>query len=119
MNYQCDGMSEKDFQARTVELMRLCDFFVYHTYDSRRSEEGYPDITAIHRTKPICLIAELKSETGKLTRGYTDSRGRYHPGQADWMQRWHEIATDPRARIYTRLWRPSDTQEIEKFLTER
>jgi len=111
-------MSERELQGRTIELARLCGYYVYHTHDSRRSEPGFPDMIAVHESRPVAIVAEFKSETGKLTKGHTDQRGRYHPGQADWLRRWHDISTNPESRIYTRLWRPGHTDEIEDMLTQ-
>ena len=36
--------TEKGFQAAVVELARLRGWLVYHTYDSRRSAKGFPDL---------------------------------------------------------------------------
>ena len=41
---------EADFQAQVVKLALLLGWKVYHTHDSRRSREGFPDLILIRRT---------------------------------------------------------------------
>ena len=60
-------ITEKQHQDRIVELCHRLGYYVYHTYDSRKSESGYPDLTIIRgHGKPVIFI-EVKSERGKLT----------------------------------------------------
>ena len=69
----------------------------YHTYDSRRSQAGYPDLTLVRRDRVI--MAELKTEHGGVT--------------VD-QQRWvTALAATP---IEVRIWRPSMWNEIVDFL---
>ena len=44
---------------------KINGWVVYHTYDSRRSEPGFPDIVATDGQR--ILFAELKNANGKLT----------------------------------------------------
>ena len=56
---------EKTFLAQVRRLATDHGFATYHTFDSRKSDEGYPDLTLV---KPGRLIfMELKSRRGKLT----------------------------------------------------
>jgi len=59
-----DNTTEKEFSAMFFgfALSRLWDG--YHTHDSRRSKEGYPDWT-LWRERVI--FVELKTETGKTS----------------------------------------------------
>ena len=89
------AMSEKDLQRHVVALARVLGYLVFHPWDSRRSEWGFPDLTLARRG--VVLFAELKSATGRLT-----------PAQEAWaaeLPNWH-------------LWRPDDllSGEIEKAL---
>ncbi|WP_258069654.1 VRR-NUC domain-containing protein [Arthrobacter sp. SX1312] len=61
------GLSEKDFQERVVQTAKLLGWMTYHTYDSRRSEPGFPDLVMIHRVRETILVRELKSMKGKTT----------------------------------------------------
>ena len=91
-------ISEKDFMESIVQLARNTGWMVYHPYDSRRSEPGFPDLVM---TKPKRLvIAEIKTEKGKTT-----------PAQDQWL------STLRTARgVKVKLWRPSDWPEIERTL---
>ncbi len=60
------GESEKEFQARVVKLAKERNWRTYHTFDSRRSDEGYPDLTMVRGTRLI--FAELKVKGRKMTK---------------------------------------------------
>ena len=36
-------ISEAEFQQQVVQLATICGFESFHTYDSRKSDEGFPD----------------------------------------------------------------------------
>ena len=56
---------EAAFQAQIVRLAELTGWKVYHTHDSRRSQEGFPDLILIRRTRMI--VAELKTRDETTT----------------------------------------------------
>ncbi len=58
-------MTEKQLQAAIVKTARLLGWRVYHTFDSRRSEPGFPDLTMVKDGRLI--FAELKSAKGRAT----------------------------------------------------
>ena len=58
-------MTEAELQANVLELARLLKWRCYHTFDSRRSEPGFPDLVMLRGERII--VAELKSERGRLT----------------------------------------------------
>ena len=60
-----ESESEDRFLARVRRLATQHGWLEYHTRDSRRSPEGYPDLCLTNGTRII--FAELKSMTGKLT----------------------------------------------------
>ena len=61
-----DGtMSEAALQSAIVKAARLYGWLVYHTYDSRRSNHGFPDLIMLYKGAGVAL--ELKSGRGKLT----------------------------------------------------
>jgi hypothetical protein len=89
--------SEKQFQGAVVEYAELNSWLVYHTYDSRRSNPGFPDLVMVRDHRLV--FAELKSEKGRESKAQTewlDALGRSTP------EVW--------------LWRPSDWPEIESVL---
>jgi len=60
-------MTESDLQGAVVDLAGRFGFLVYHTYDSRRSAKGFPDLCMVHPKSGALIFAELKSETGRVT----------------------------------------------------
>jgi hypothetical protein len=57
-------LSEREWQEQIVRLARSLGWTVYHTYDSRRSASGFPDLVLLK--PPRALFWELKTERGKL-----------------------------------------------------
>jgi hypothetical protein len=80
-------VTEKQLQAAVVECAKVLGWHVYHTYDSRRSEPGFPDLCMVRDGRLI--FAELKTLAGKMS-----------PEQARWFC---EIRA---AGIEAHLWRP-------------
>lgn len=72
----------------------------YHTYDSRRSTRGFPDLTLLR--PPRAIFAELKIGDGRLTKE-----------QADWIN-------DLRAcGLEAYVWRPCDRPQVDAILASR
>lgn len=65
MSEKLVALSEKELQSTVIEIMRWQAWRVYHTYDSRRSEPGFPDVVAVKG--PRLLFVEFKTEKGKVT----------------------------------------------------
>lgn len=89
-------MTEANFQYLIISYARSHGWRVYHTYDSRRSEPGFPDLVLVRRE---VLYRELKSEKGRLTAA---------------QKAWGESLTKAGANYA--VWRPSMLQEIYKKL---
>ena len=88
--------TEKQFQAKIIEVARIYGWCVYHTFDSRRSEKGFPDLVLVRER---VLFRELKTEKGRLT-AY----------QIAWGKRLMDAGSD------FAVWRPSMLDEIYKEL---
>lgn len=88
---------EDPFQARVIALAELCGFRVYHTHDSRGSQEGFPDLVMIRGPRQI--VAELKREGEKPT-----------PEQLAWLYAFGGCG----AEVF--VWRPSDWDEVVRVL---
>jgi hypothetical protein len=77
---------------------------IYHTRYSKGSHAGFPDLVMVR--PPRLIFAELKTDTGRLTRAQTEWRDDIQ-AVADWPEggavEWHE-------------WRPADRPEIERIL---
>ena len=90
---------EATLQADVLKLAGLCNWLCYHTYDSRRSVAGFPDLVMVRSGRLI--FAELKSVDGLM-----------QPAQRVWRERL--VKTD--AEYYE--WRPDDWRNgtIEEVL---
>jgi len=92
----------KEFQPAVVKLLTDNDWLVYHTYDSRKSKEGFPDLLAIKGA--YLLVSELKSFKGKTTEA-----------QDKWLSAFEKVRT-----ITVRLWKPGiHNDEIIEIATTR
>ena len=89
--------TEKQFMAQVIELAKLRGWAHYHTHDSRRSEEGFPDLVLTRR--PRVIFAELKSDRGKLT-----------PAQRAWLDELRACGQE------AYVFRPRDWKTIERVL---
>jgi hypothetical protein len=96
-------ISEAAFQQQIIDLARLTGHQVFHTYDSRRSEPGFPDLVIVKATLRRPIFAEIKTEWGKLS---------------DHQELWKAILETIPGADY-RLWRPSSWPQIENLLTGR
>lgn len=56
---------EEDFQAQIIKLAVLCGWTTYHTHDSRRSHEGFPDLILFRGIRMI--VAECKTRKKTTT----------------------------------------------------
>lgn len=90
-------MKEKTFQDHIIRCARNKGWLVYHTYDSRRSTPGFPDLVLVREQ---VLYRELKAEKGKTTNA-----------QNEWLQKLAYAGAD------VQIWRPSMIKEIYLQLT--
>ena len=93
-----NSMKERELQAIVKQMAELCGWEYYHTYDSRRSNPGFPDVVMLRGERLI--VAELKVQKGKVS---------------DHQQRWLEKFKLTGVEVF--LWRPSDIREIEEILS--
>ena len=91
-------ITEKDFQGQVIRIAKVFGWKVYHTYDSRRSEPGYPDLCLV---KHKIMFRELKREKGRLT-----------PAQKEWGEAIKKAGGD------WDVWRPSMIDKIREELQE-
>lgn len=91
--------SEKQFQSQVHQLAKMWHWEAYHTFDSRRSESGFPDSVLAKRGRII--FAELKVEPNVPT-----------PAQLRWLA---VLGLCP--GVIARCWYPDDWPEIEAILT--
>ena len=87
-------ISEKRWLDDVVEIAQLFGWSAYHTFDSRRSAPGFPDLILCR--PPRLLAVELKSERGRIT-----------PTQQAWLN-----DLDQCTEIRTHVWRPADRDQV-------
>ena len=95
-----DGVSEKQLLEAILRLAAMFSWRAYHTFDSRRSAPGFPDLCLIKA--PRVIFAELKSERGTLT-----------AAQEAWIA---ELRQCP--GVETHVWYPADFDAIVACLRE-
>ncbi len=96
------AMSEAEFQADIIDLAKHHGWASYHTFDSRRSNEGFPDLVLVRDDQGI-FYREIKSAMGAVT-----------AQQIGWLTVLTEAPGGD-----ARVWWPWDWPEIEDLLTTR
>lgn len=94
------SVTEKELSAYVTELLDLHKWLWYHTYDSRRSNPGFPDIVAVRNG--VILFIELKRQLGRVSQS-----------QDDWLAAL-ELCLGQ--NVYSYVWRPSQMREIAELL---
>lgn len=89
-------VTEQQWQRTVMEAAAALGWLCHHTYDSRRSEPGLPDLFLVRER---VIWAELKTQRGRLSRE-----------QADWIAALRAAGQE----VY--VWRPSDWGEVEAVL---
>lgn len=84
---------ERDLQAAIIEAAQRLGYRVYHTFDSRRSSPGFPDLVLCKDGRLI--FAEIKNERHKLT-----------PHQVDWLRALESVEG-----IEVYVWRPESLDD--------
>lgn len=92
-------MTEKEWQALVLELASLNGWRAYHTFDSRRSAPGFPDLVL---WRERIIYVELKKAGGALSK----------------VQR-QVIADLEHAGAEVYVWRPDDFQFAGEVLARR
>jgi hypothetical protein len=92
-------LTEAQFQRRVVDFACVTGWAVYHTFDSRRSDPGFPDLVAVNPAQRRILYVELKS-----------ARGRLSLTQRQWLDKLARCGAE------TAMWRPADWDEIVAVL---
>jgi len=89
--------TERQLQDAVTRYAREHFWRVYHTYDSRKSPAGFPDLVMCRRRRMV--VAELKSSSGRVT-----------AEQHEWLDAIGEAGAE------TYVWRPADLREAEEVL---
>ena len=107
------AITEKEFQSQVLEEAATYGWIAYHTYDSRRSQPGFPDMVLSRPDSPV-IMAELKTENGKVT-----------SAQREWLRNLRESSICmmqeydmPYPPLIVDVWRPADTDWILSVLDD-
>jgi hypothetical protein len=97
-------MSERQLQEAVLELAGALGYRAYHTYDSRRSQPGFPDLVLVRPPDRI-VFAELKGERGRISRE-----------QASWLSDLHLVELSINARcaeepFRVQVWKPEQWRD--------
>lgn len=116
-------MKERELQEAVFELAARLRWLGYHTFDSRHSQAGFPDVVLVR--PPRLLFAELKDAKNKPTvaqEQWLDQLGSIDE-QIEWLWGIAEFegaadASDTRPAVEAYLWRPVcwTSGEIERIL---
>ena len=82
-------MLEKALQSNVIRLAGLLGWQCYHTYNSQRSQPGFPDLVLVRNG--VLIFAELKSDNGRVS-----------PEQDKWLL---NLA---KCNCHVFVWRPID-----------
>jgi hypothetical protein len=103
-----NDMPEKTLLGNVRRLAKTYGWILYHTHDSRHSEDGFPDVVLARSgtaTSPGRLIfAELKTAKKK-------------PTQA--QETWLSILAHTLPDVEVYVWRPADVPTIVEILSAR
>ena len=91
------GRPEGEFQDAVSAYAESRGWLCYHTFDSRRSVSGFPDLVMLRGHRQV--VAELKHGDNRVT-----------PEQDVWLRAF----VDAGAQVYE--WRDRDWPEIERVL---
>jgi hypothetical protein len=92
-----DTILEKHWQEQVEQVASLFGWKKYHTLDSRRSDEDFPDLVLLRGRRQV--VAELKRD-GESAR----------PGQIAWLEAFKAVGAE------TYVWRPSDFDLVSRIL---
>ena len=77
---------ERHLQDRLVETAKLCHWLVFHDYDSRRSDIGFPDLVLV---RDGCLLAlECKRGLPEVAAMARTDSGK---AQLDWIAAMQQV----------------------------
>ncbi len=94
------SLSEEDWQQQIITCARANGWLAYHTYMSKHSAEGFPDLVLVK--PPRIIFWECKTER---------KRSQPSPEQEEWIRRLKLCR-----QIYADFVRPHHWDDIEKAL---
>lgn len=95
-------MLEKKWQADVEKHAKTFGWLCYHTYNSRRSEKGFPDLVMVRDNRVV--YTELKTN---------DPASKPSVEQIKWLNALDEAGCE----VY--LWRPANLDEVMFILSRK
>lgn len=90
------AVPEKRWQWQVINHAEAQGWRVYHTFDSRRSSPGFPDLVLVRER---VIFAELKSRKGRLSKA---------------QECWLKALRDAKAEVY--VWMPKHWPQVQEVL---
>ncbi|KKM97470.1 hypothetical protein LCGC14_1167650 [marine sediment metagenome] len=103
--YHTLELTERQWQAQIVKAAEAVGWLCYHTYDSRRSQKGFPDLVLVKA--PVIIFAELKVKPADV------KAGKLTLEQDTWVRALAECSN---LNLKVFVWRPNDWPEVERVL---
>src|SRR5690349_561238 len=101
--YALRTTKEKDWHLIVEQFARIMGWTHYHTYDSRKSDPGFPDLVLIRDDRLI--FVELKAQRGKLS-----------PDQERWQELIYGVAGACPAHVSYYCWKPENFDTMVEAL---
>jgi hypothetical protein len=95
------AMPEKGYMQQIIDLARSTGWLVFHTFDARRSEPGFPDLVMVRGAQLIFLEVKATKTTTSLE-------------QKEWMGRLRQVKY-----VHADVARPGDWPDLEAALKAR
>lgn len=120
-------MSEDVWRGQIRRFAKGAGFdLAYHTYDSRRSDAGWPDDVLMHQNRNRLILMEAKRDSGKLSAGqvvWLDAMARFRDMMSavnTWVVRleiYGAVRPSDRDRLIATLFGPGDamTRRTETY----
>jgi Holliday junction resolvase len=93
--------SEKDYMQQIIDLARSTGWLVFHTFDARRSEPGFPDLVMVRGAQLVFL--EVKATKTIIS-----------VEQKEWLGRLRQVRY-----VHADIARPADWPDVEAALKAR
>ena len=103
-------VTEADFQRWVVDVAQIFGWLCHHSRPARKADgswstpitgtKGFVDLVLCHPRRGVLILAELKTDRGRLTLE-----------QGVWLEALNE------AGAHAVVWRPRDRERIEAILT--
>ena len=109
-------LTEAQFLTKVTDLARARSWLVYHTYDSRRSAPGFPDLVLARDGR--VMFVELKVPSGRISQNQRAWLVALGASDTGWnvSNPLRMTKTEDGSALSVEIWRPSQWQMITELL---